>query len=72
MHVSKTLVSGHLIMADVTDIAGVQCGTEAVIYGDGSDSSMTIDEASKLAGPKKNHLLARMSARPPRIYTKKA
>ena len=59
-------------MADVTDIAGVQCGTEAVIYGDGSDSSMTIDEASKLAGTNKNDILARLSARPPRIYTKKA
>ena len=58
-------------MADVTDIAGVQCGTEAVIYGDGSDSSMTIDEASKLAGTNKNDILARLSARPPRIYTKK-
>ena len=59
-------------MADVTDIAGVQCGTETVIYGDGSDSSMTIDEASKLAGTNKNDILARLSARPPRIYTKKA
>lgn len=55
-------------MADVTDITGVQCGSEAVIYGDGSDGSMTIEEASRLAGTNKNDILARLTARPPRIY----
>lgn len=55
-------------MADVTDIEGVCCGSEAIIYGDGTDGSMTIDEASKLSGTNKNDILARLTARPPRIY----
>ena len=56
-------------MADVTDIPGVSTGDEAVIYGDGSDGSMTIEEASKLAGTNKNDIIARITARPPRVYT---
>lgn len=57
-------------MADVTDVPGVCEGMEAVIYGDGSDGSMTIEEASRLAGTNKNDIIARIMARPPRVYVK--
>ncbi|MCI8609030.1 MAG: alanine racemase [Firmicutes bacterium] len=55
-------------LADVTHIPGVCCGMEAIIYGDGHDGSMTIEEASKLAGTNKNDIIARITARPPRVY----
>lgn len=57
-------------MADVTDIPGVCCGSEAIIYGDGDDGSMTIAEAASLAGTNKNEIISRLTARPPRIYVK--
>lgn len=57
-------------MADVTDVPGVCAGMEAIIYGDGSDGSMTIQEASQLAGTNKNDIIARITARPPRVYVK--
>lgn len=55
-------------MADVTDVPGVACGCEAIIYGDGADGSMTIEEAALLAGTNKNDIIARLSSRPPRRY----
>lgn len=55
-------------IADVTGIPDVECGTEAIIYGDGNDGSMTIEEASKLAGTNKNDIIARFPQRPLRKY----
>ena len=55
-------------ICDVTDIPDVKIGSEAIIYGDGIDGSMTIDEASKLAGTNKNDIIARFTQRPLRIY----
>lgn len=55
-------------IADVTDIPDAKEGSEAIIYGDGTDGSMTIDEASKLAGTNKNDIIARIPARPIRLY----
>lgn len=57
-------------IADVTDVPGVREGMRAVIYGDGTDGSMTIDEASKLAGTNKNDIIARIPARPAREYVR--
>ncbi len=57
-------------MADVTDVPEVREGMEAIIYGDGNDGSMTIEEASKLAQTNKNDIIARIMARPPRVYVK--
>ena len=57
-------------MADVTEVPGVKEGMEAIIYGDGLDGSMTIAEASALAGTNKNDIIARITARPPRVYIK--
>lgn len=57
-------------MADVTEVPGVKEGMEAIIYGDGLDGSITIAEASALAGTNKNDIIARITARPPRVYIK--
>lgn len=58
-------------MADVTDVPNVSAGMEAIIYGDGQDGSMTIEEAAKLAETNKNDIIARIPARPPRKYISK-
>jgi len=58
-------------IADVTCVPDVCEGMEAIIYGDGSDGSMTIDEAAKLAGTNKNDIIARIPARPAREYIRK-
>lgn len=55
-------------IADVTDVPDVKEGMEAIIYGDGTDGSMTIEEASRLAGTNKNDIIARIPARPAREY----
>lgn len=61
-------------IADVTELAAVtdvHPGMEAIIYGDGSETSMgamTIAEAASLAGSNKNEIIARIPARPQRIY----
>lgn len=51
-------------IADVTDVEGVCCGMEAIIYGNGKDGSMTIDEAARLAGTNKNDIISRLTGRP--------
>ena len=57
-------------ICDVTDVPGVKEGMKAVIYGDGTDGSMTIEEASQLAGTNKNDIIARIPARPAREYVR--
>ena len=56
------------VMADVTDVPGAKAGMKAVIYGDGQDGSMTVAKAAELAGTNKNDIIARLAARPPRVY----
>ena len=55
-------------MADVTGIPDVKTGSKAIIYGDGADGSMTINDVAGLAGTNKNDILCRLTARPPRTY----
>ena len=55
-------------MADVTHVPGVSEDDIAVIYGDGTDNTMNIQEASELAGTNKNEIIARIMARPVRVY----
>ena len=59
------------VVADVTDIKDVTEGDKAIIYGNGKDGSMTIQEASELVGTNKNDIICRLSARPPRVYIRK-
>ena len=55
-------------MVDLTEVPEAQVGDEVIIYGDGSDGTLDIQEVSQLAGTNKNEIVARLTARPPRIY----
>lgn len=55
-------------MVDLSGVPDAQEGDTAVIYGDGENNTMTIAEAAALAGTNKNEIVARIMARPPRIY----
>jgi alanine racemase len=55
-------------VVDVTDVPDVCCGMEAIIYGDGTDGSMTINDAALLLDTNRNDLIARLLDRPPRVY----
>ncbi|WP_324825741.1 alanine racemase [Sinanaerobacter sp. ZZT-01] len=58
-------------MVDLTDVPNAKEGDSAIIYGDGADSAMDIEEAAKLAGTNKNEIVSRIANRPPRIYLSK-
>ncbi|WP_312651241.1 alanine racemase [Aminipila sp.] len=55
-------------MVDLSAVPEAKEGELAIIYGDGSNHSMTIEEAAKLAETNKNEIVARITARPPREY----
>lgn len=57
-------------IADVTNIPNAVPGMKAVIYGDGKDGSMDINEVAILSGTNKNDILSRISLRVPRVYQK--
>jgi len=54
-------------VADVTDVPGVQEGDDVIIYGDGTNNTLSVAEAAQLAGCNKNEILSRLAARPARI-----
>ncbi|MGN0800582.1 MAG: alanine racemase C-terminal domain-containing protein, partial [Christensenellales bacterium] len=55
-------------MVDLTGVPDAKEGDLAVIYGDGTNNTMSIQEASELAGTNKNEIVARLLPRPPRVY----
>lgn len=55
-------------MVDLTNVPDAQEGDLAVIYGNGTNNTMSIQEASELAGTNKNEIVARLLPRPPRVY----
>jgi len=55
-------------VADVTDVPDVKEGDVAIIYGDGTDNTLSIEEAARMAGSNKNELLCRLTSRPARCY----
>lgn len=55
-------------MVDLTGVPDAQEGDVGIIYGDGENNTMSIAEAAALAGTNKNEIVARIMARPPRIY----
>jgi len=57
-------------MVDVTHIKNVEPGSECIIYSDGRDGAMTIEEAALLSGTNKNDIMSRISMRVPRVYLK--
>ena len=58
------------LMIDLTDCPEAKEGDVAIIYGDGSENTMSIPEAAQLAGTNKNEIIARILSRPPRVYVK--
>ncbi len=55
-------------MVDVSELDEVAVGDDVVIYGDGTNNSITIEEASEIAGTNKNEILSRITRRTPRVY----
>lgn len=58
------------VVVDLTEVPQADVGTVGIIYGDGTNNTMSIQEASELAGSNKNEIVARILARPPRVYVK--
>jgi alanine racemase len=59
-----------MCMADVTDIDGVAPDEEAVIIGEQGSERIDADELAGLAGTISWEILAGISARVPRLYTR--
>lgn len=57
-------------MVDLNNIPEAKVGDEVIIYGDGNNNTMDINEASLLAGTNKNDIISRITLRTPRVYTK--
>ncbi len=57
-------------MVDLGDVPEAQIGDEVIIYGDGTGNTLDIQAISVLAETNKNDIVARLSARPARIYLK--
>ncbi len=57
-------------MVDITNIPFVREGDDVVIYGDGSNNTIDIQEASKLGMTNKNEIITRITRRTPRVYIK--
>lgn len=57
-------------MVDISHITEARPGDEVIIYGDGENNTLSIDEASKLAQTNKNELVCRITRRTPRVYIK--
>ena len=57
-------------MVDLTDIPQACVGDEVIIYSDGSNNSMSIQEAANLSGTNKNEIVSRIAVRTPRVYVK--
>ena len=58
------------VVVDLTEVPQAQEGTVGIIYGDGTNNTMSIQEACELAGSNKNEIVARILTRPPRVYVK--
>lgn len=57
-------------MVDLTDIPEARVGDKAIIYGDGTNNTIDINQAAQLAGTNKNEIVCRISRRTPRVYIK--
>ena len=74
IHGVKCPVLGVICMdqcvVDLSEVPQAKEGDVGIIYGNGENNTMSIEEASKLAGSNKNEIVARILARPPRVYDK--
>jgi len=55
-------------MVDLSAVPQAKEGDLGIIYGNGENNTMTIEEAAGLAGSNKNEIVARILSRPPRVY----
>lgn len=55
-------------MVDLSSVPDAKEGELAIIYGDGTGSTMSIPEAAALCGTNKNEIVSRLLDRPPRVY----
>ncbi|MBV1758263.1 MAG: alanine racemase [Dethiosulfatibacter sp.] len=57
-------------IVDITDLTNIEVGTEVVIFGDGNNNSVTIQELAEKSQTNKNDIVTRISRRVPRVYLK--
>lgn len=57
-------------MIDLSEVPEAQIGDEVIIYGDGSNNTLSIQEISQLAATNKNDIVSRLTRRPARVYRK--
>lgn len=57
-----------LSLIDVTDIEGVQCQDEVVLFGQQGDETITVDEMAERCGTISYEILCNVSERVPRVY----
>lgn len=57
-------------MVDLSGIPDVKEGDTAIIYGDGTENTMSIEEVANLAETNKNEIVSRISNRIPKIYVR--
>ncbi len=57
-------------MVDLTNVPEAKVGDEVILYGDGNDNTMSIQDMADLLNTNKNEILCRFSRRTPRVYTK--
>ena len=57
-------------MIDLTDVDNVNVNDEVIIFGDGTNNTLSVNETSLLAGTNKNEIVSRISRRTPRVYIK--
>lgn len=55
-------------MIDLSGVPEAAIGDEVIIYGDGSENTVSIQEAALWAGTNKNDIVSRLTRRPPRVY----
>ncbi len=72
LHGKRTPIIGIICMdqcmIDLTFVPEAVLGDEVIIYGDGSDNTLSIQEIAQLTGTNKNDIVSRLTRRPPRIY----
>lgn len=57
-------------MVDITDIPEAKVGDEVIIYSDGNNNTMSVQQISELAETNKNEIVSRITRRTPRVYIK--
>lgn len=57
-----------LCLIDVTDIEGVQCQDEVVLFGQQGDETITVDEMAERCGTISYEILCNVGKRVPRVY----